>query len=498
MKKIKSPEYFQKRQAQNMHKQHKKADKYMHILNNEFDKSIDNLKIEINRIIGKVEGLTPQEVRERLSETISNDEYDRLLKLYKSVKDPDVKKQIEKQLKMESIKYRVKRKEAMIQAINRERARLTDTQLTNAKEHLSSVYIDSYQLFTNNRVSISELENVLNSKWNGGNYSSRIWNNQKVMAKSLKSELMQAFISGKTEKQMADILVEYTDYSRHVANRLIRTETSYMVNTADLNDSKRRGIKAKRFEAHLDSRTSRLCRLHNQIIIPIDKIKIGVNAPPLHPYCRSFLSDVLEGWDYETDEELQELIDDSYIENEKQAKKYNDDVMKGKFDSKIKKSTDIEQYTRYKEKIGDDKFKISFEEFEKIKYNKSEEYEKLKVDYRDEKLRERIGETYNLNIHEGRQGKHILGHNNYEGKSYLLEEIDPQELINKYALTGEFRRVNVYGKWTNKEFITANEYIGYVVDKTTGEKQLTKRFSISYSKKKGSHIVPRRKEENYE
>lgn len=82
-----------------------------------------------------------------------------------------------------------------------------------------------------------------------------------------------------------------------------------MVNTAELDDSKRRGILAKKFEATLDKRTSKICREHDQRIIPIDKIKIGVNAPPLHPYCRSHLSDMLEGWDYDSEDELMGMIE---------------------------------------------------------------------------------------------------------------------------------------------------------------------------------------------
>ncbi|MFM1514293.1 phage minor head protein [Helcococcus ovis] len=82
-----------------------------------------------------------------------------------------------------------------------------------------------------------------------------------------------------------------------------------MVNTAELDDSKRCGILAKKFEATLDKRTSKVCRDHDQRIIPIDKIKIGVNAPPLHPYCRSHLSDMLEGLDYDSEDELMRMIE---------------------------------------------------------------------------------------------------------------------------------------------------------------------------------------------
>lgn len=155
-----------------------------------------------------------------------------------------------------------------------------------------------------------------------------------------------------------------------------------MVNSADLESSKRRGIKAKKFEAHLDSRTSRICRKHNQIVILIDKIKIGENAPPLHPYCRSFLSDLLEDWDYETEEELEKLISDSEKENVKTLKRYSDEITTGNIHKHFKANADVEQFLRYKETIRPDKFNLTFEEFDKIKYNKGEEYENLKLDYK--------------------------------------------------------------------------------------------------------------------
>lgn len=102
----------------------------------------------------------------------------------------------------------------------------------------------------------------------------------------------------------------------------------------------------------------------------------------------------------------------------------------------------------------------------------------------------------NKKIFEGRQGKHIKGHNNYEGKSYLLEGINPQELVDKYAGTGEPKISDLSMEWSKKEFITAEENIGISIDPGTGKESITNYFSISYAKK-GTHVVPRepRKEE---
>ena len=98
-------------------------------------------------------------------------------------------------------------------------------------------------------------------------------------------------------------------------------------------------------------------------------------------------------------------------------------------------------------------------------------------------------------IHEGRQGKHIVGHNNYDGKSYLADGVDPQKLVDEYHGTGDLKITNPNKNWIKKEFIMSNKVIGYDVDPVTGEITPTRYFSIHYSKN-GTHIVPRKEPNN--
>ena len=126
-------------------------------------------------------------------------------------------------------------------------------------------------------------------------------------------------------------------------------------------------------------------------------------------------------------------------------------------------------------------------------YNKGSTEENVKIYYKDEKLRKEIkSDSTPKTIEAGKQGKHLKQHRNYtEGRSYLtIPEDEIQELIDKYAGTGEIKR-DAKGQWTNKEFVTANKKIGVVIDPETGEEIETSRFSIHYSKK-GTHIVPRK------
>lgn len=161
-------------------------------------------------------------------------------------------------------------------------------------------------------------------------------------------------------------------------------------------------------------------------------------------------------------------------------------------------TADKKQLQKYQAVLGRDSDLRSLEAFQRLKYEDPDGYAALKIAYADKGIQKRImSHPEWTSVLEGRQGKHILGHNNYiEGRSYLTITMDEaQKLILKYAGTGTIKR-DGSGKWTHKEFITADRVIGYHLT-PDGTKTPTHRFSISYAttgKKKGAHIVPAKEE----
>ena len=128
-----------------------------------------------------------------------------------------------------------------------------------------------------------------------------------------------------------------------------------------------------------------------------------------------------------------------------------------------------------------------------IKKHENQLLEKLKND-KIKEIREYIkSDKCNKVIHEGRQGKHILGHNNYKGNSYLAYGTNPQELVDKYAGTGLIKIIRTAKglKWVEKEFVYVKNPIGYYKDSEIGTPKSTRYFCIHYSKKHGTHISPR-------
>lgn len=122
---------------------------------------------------------------------------------------------------------------------------------------------------------------------------------------------------------------------------------------------------------------------------------------------------------------------------------------------------------------------------------------------RDRPIRQQIGtEQYPLNLHQGRQDKHIPGTNAYKqyaanlaqkgeyGPPYLTVDIDTiKALVDKYHGTGILlKRKN--GSWRGVERITVHpDKIGIAVNNLTGVEADTTTFTIRYSKD-GVHIAP--------
>jgi filamentous hemagglutinin len=87
------------------------------------------------------------------------------------------------------------------------------------------------------------------------------------------------------------------------------------------------------------------------------------------------------------------------------------------------------------------------------------------------------------NIHPGQQGKHEVGHNNFEdGRSYLYGDVDPQELLDG-AHSGEYSVVSSGTR--GQPVVDFGREIG--VDAATG---LPTQYGTIHSGNSGAHIVP--------
>ncbi len=137
------------------------------------------------------------------------------------------------------------------------------------------------------QLSSTGIDNLLNTPWQGANYSKRIWRNTDYLANQLQQTITKAIMTGMSQERALRELRMRFAVGRFYAERLIRTETNHFENESEFLAYQEMGIKQYVFVATLDGRTSDMCRSHDGKVYDMDDRVEGENYPPLHPFCRS-------------------------------------------------------------------------------------------------------------------------------------------------------------------------------------------------------------------
>lgn len=351
--------------------------------------------------------------------------------------------------------------------------------------------------FPMQKIDDKALDRVMRKPWttDARTFSDRLWENKAKLIAELQDTLARGLILGTSQDKLIREMRDKMGTSYANARRIVRTESAFFSAAGDRDAYDSLGVKKFQILATLDTRTSEICQEMDQKIFDFKDYEIGITAPPFHPNCRSttvpYFDDMAE-----IEERAAREVDGRtvMVRGDMGYQEWHEHFVESNPEYAFKERAwknrfgDRKQFDKYRDLLGD-AIPNRFEDFQRLKYNSADEWERLKLLFKDENLKKEIRTEYNLKIHEGRQGKHILGHNNYDGKSYLAEGVDPRVLVNLYAGTGEIRRNDATGKWYGKQFFTHTSIVGYVEE--DGHWYATRYFSIEYSKANGVHIVPR-------
>lgn len=406
MTNIKNIKYWEMREARNMYKDMQLAEDCAKELSVIYSKAAIYTTKQIEGIFNRFASkhhLTRDEAINLLSEADSKD-FEKLLEAYKN-KTGAQKREVLAELEAPAYKNRMKRLDDIDKSINRLINAVASKERDAIDKTMRKVYESSYHhaVYEAARMSgldlqtgpIDEgaLETILKKKWSGQNYSERVWNNTQKVADALKEEFMIGALTGKTEKEMTDSINEQFLSGRNKARRLVRTESSYIHNEAHFQAYKDYGIEEYRFVATLDLRTSQICRERDGSVYRVNDKKIGVNAPPMHPWCRSTtimnLDDEtmhsLERFarDPVTGERMKVPADETYKEwYQRMVEKHGAEAINTAGKSTKNYSSDKVQYQNYINVLGNKFVPDTLEEFQKIKYGNEKQWNDLKYKFR--------------------------------------------------------------------------------------------------------------------
>lgn len=228
------------------------------------------------------------------------------------------------------------------------------------------------------------IQKVLDTRWTAKSFSQSIWDNTHALAESVKREILVNLLTGRPLVKAQQAIQEEFQSGSNAARRLVRTESAYVCNQLQIEGYKACGVERYIYVAILDLKTSQICRSLDKEDFAVDDAKVGVNYPPMHPWCRSTTIA------YVAKEILakmkQSAIDPATgkritVPGDMTYKEWYKLYVKGKAEvaeKKIKyRTADKKQFEEYQTVLKDNSPE-KLDDFQNIKYTNSEKWEYLK------------------------------------------------------------------------------------------------------------------------
>lgn len=298
----KSDTYWTNRSNKRMEAYHKDSNRVILKISKAYEEAIKEINRDIERMLGnfiKGNGLTKSEAKKLLNQKVKNEALERYKKILPTIEDEELKQKIIAHIESQAYGPRITRLEALKESIHLNLATVADVELRESDKLYTRIinkayYLNCYDIqkgigmgFNIAAMPTEVIEEILKTNWSGMHYSERIWRNSQVMTKKLEQVLLKGVMTGKSYRKLAIELEEMSEDGIFAAERLVRTEMTYISNQAELHAYKECGIDEYIFVATLDSRTSKPCRKMDRRRVKISDAVVGESLPPLHPWCRS-------------------------------------------------------------------------------------------------------------------------------------------------------------------------------------------------------------------
>ena len=298
----KSDTYWTNRSNKRMESYHKDSNRVILKIAKAYEEAIKEINRDIERMLGNLMNgneLTKSEAKKLLNQKVKNEVIEQYKKILPTIEDAKLKQKVIAHIEAQAYGARITRLEALKESVYLNLSMIADVELRECEKLYTrtinkAYYLNCYDIqkglaigFNVAAMPTEVIEEILKTNWSGLHYSDRVWRNSQVMAKKLEQVLLKGVMTGKSYRKLAIELEEMSEDGVFAAERLIRTEMTYISNQAELQSYKECGINEYIFVATLDSRTSKPCRKMDRKRVKISEAVVGENLPPLHPWCRS-------------------------------------------------------------------------------------------------------------------------------------------------------------------------------------------------------------------
>ena len=296
-------EYWRERAKEAMKQEAKEDKEAIQRINDIVDEMVDDIEREVLASYAKyatAEGLTLAEAKKKIDRTDIR-KLENKAKQY--VDNKAFSDKANKELKQYNTKMYVSREKMLQMQLGFVLTYATAQLESQMYNYMESAYYREVQrqaglVGATANVTLEHIQSIINTPFDDVVWSSRIWNNMEHTRKQVNKAVRNTMLRGRHPKEFVPELRKESGAIAYQATRLLLTETARVQTQAQQQHYKATmGDDAEyEFLAFLDDRTTQTCRHHNTKVYKVKDMQVGVNAPPMHPHCRSFTVPHVGNW----------------------------------------------------------------------------------------------------------------------------------------------------------------------------------------------------------
>lgn len=368
-----------------------------------YDEALSDIDTEIQKIkinFQKRFGIDNETAEYFLTQAQQEDNLKTLIKSLEYAPDEQARQDILAYIRRDGLSVRAyaarkERYEAVKAVIYARIKKVAVKEIEKLSERLQAVYKESYYGVIDDSAKQFDVginfailnENAINAavstKWHGKQFSERVWDNTDRLATTAQNLVVKSLMSGEAWRKTAEKLSTAFQVEKYNATRLIHTESSHIHAIADLKAYEDIGAEQYRYLATLDYRTCERCQQWDNMVLPLSEAREGYNYPVLHPLCRCTTTIAVDLKNRRARDPLtgkNDIVDGSmnYSEWYNSLSDEQKAALKLSKRKDSNKTSDKLQHAKYVKVLGTKEVPRSFDKWQELKYNDSEQWGILK------------------------------------------------------------------------------------------------------------------------
>lgn len=194
--------------------------------------------------------------------------------------------------------YKYNRYYELLNNLNENLTKLGITEKNLFTQVLTDFYNKNSEIIGNNinwlmPIEEATVKKAINSVWcsDGKHFSERIWSNMSQLEERIKDGLVDCVARGAGKDDLVKQLMDDFNVGYRQADRIARTELSYIQNKSTLDKYEQAGL--EKYEILASQADDEVCGDLDGQQFYLHEAQVGVNFPPFHPNCKCCILAVL-------------------------------------------------------------------------------------------------------------------------------------------------------------------------------------------------------------